>query len=115
MKYQIVADESVDFRIVVQLREIGLAVYSIAELQPSIKDENVLAIACEHEALLITEDKDFGELIFRLQLSHRGVLLIRILEAEYKIASVVRTINKYHVELLNKFSVINDKKLRIKE
>ncbi len=115
MKYQIVADESVDFRIVIQLRQIGLIVYAIAEQQPSIKDESVLAIACENEALLITEDKDFGELVFRLQLPHRGILLIRITEAGQKIASVVRTVSKYHTELLNKFSVINDNKLRIKE
>ena len=31
MNYQIVADESVDFRIVIQLRQIGLTVYAIAE------------------------------------------------------------------------------------
>jgi len=115
MKYQIVADESVDFRIVIQLRRLGLTVYSIAEQQPSLRDEQVLAIANENDALLITEDKDFGELVFRLQLPHRGILLIRIAEAEQKIASVVRTIIKYYTDLLNKFSVINDNKLRIKE
>jgi predicted nuclease of predicted toxin-antitoxin system len=115
MKYQIVADESVDFRIVVQLRQIGLTVYAIVEQQPSIKDEEVLSIANENDALLITEDKDFGELVFRLQLPHRGILLIRIADVQKKIASVVRTIAKYHAELLNKFSVINGNKLRIKE
>jgi predicted nuclease of predicted toxin-antitoxin system len=115
MKYQIVADESVDSRIVIQLRQIGLSVYAIVEQQPSIKDEEVLSIANENDALLITEDKDFGELVFRLQLPHRGILLIRIANAEEKIESVVRTITKYHAELLNKFSVINGNKLRIKE
>jgi predicted nuclease of predicted toxin-antitoxin system len=115
MKYQIVADESVDFRIVVQLRDVGLTVYAISEQQPSIRDEQVLAIAYNNDALLITEDKDFGELVFRLQLPHRGVLLIRIVEAEEKIASVVRTIAKYHTDLLDKFSVINGNKLRIKQ
>jgi hypothetical protein len=39
MKYQIVADESVDFRIVIQLRQSGLTVYAIVEQKPSIKDE----------------------------------------------------------------------------
>jgi predicted nuclease of predicted toxin-antitoxin system len=115
MNYQIVADESVDFRIVIQLRQLGLTVYSIAEQQPSIRDDQVLAVANENDALLITEDKDFGELVFRLQLPHRGILLIRIAEADQKIASVVRTIAKYHIELLNKFSVINENKLRIKD
>ena len=59
--YQIIADESVDYRIVVKLRESGLTVYAISEQQPSIKDDAVLAIACDNNALLITEDKDFEE------------------------------------------------------
>ena len=60
MAYQIVADESVDFRVVIRLREIGLIVYSIAEETPSITDSNVLSVAFSNKALLITEDKDFG-------------------------------------------------------
>jgi predicted nuclease of predicted toxin-antitoxin system len=115
MKYQVVADESVDFRIVVQLRQIGMTVYAIVEQRPFVSDEKVLAIANENDALLITEDKDFGELVFRLQLPHRGILLIRIIEPEQKIAAVVGTIAKYHAELLDKFSVINGNRLRIKE
>jgi hypothetical protein len=41
MSFQIVADESVDFRIVTALRNSGLQVYSIAEKQSSIRDEDV--------------------------------------------------------------------------
>ncbi len=69
MNYLIVADESV--RIVLQLRKTGISVYSISESQYSIKDEKVLSIAVEQNALLITEDKDFGELVFRFQLNHK--------------------------------------------
>ena len=115
MSYQIIADESVDYRIVLLLRQLGLTVYSISEDQPSIKDDLVLNIACDNNALLITEDKDFGELVFRLQLPHRGILLIRIDEAEQKIKSVSAAIQKYYDQMLNKFSVINNSKLRIKE
>ena len=115
MKYQVVADESVDFRIVVQLRKAGLTVYSVSEQEPSIKDEKVLAIACDNNALLLTEDKDFGELVFRLHLPHRGVLLIRIEDNELKISTVVETVFRYYAEMLNKFSVINNTKLRIKQ
>lgn len=114
MNEQIVADESVDFRIVTQLRQAGATVYSIAEQQPSINDETVLSIACEKKALLITEDKDFGELVFRLQLPHYGILLIRS-EEEQKLFRVASTILQNYEELLNKFSVIDNKKLRIKE
>ncbi len=115
MAYQVVADESVDFRIVIQLREIGISVYAIAEEIPSITDKLVLSIAFERNALLITEDKDFGELVFRLQLPHRGILLIRIPEAHYKIFIVTEAIRQHYREMVNKFSVINNTKLRIKE
>jgi predicted nuclease of predicted toxin-antitoxin system len=65
--------------------------------------------------LLITEDKDFEELVFRLQLPHNGILLIRIEEADYKILSVTAAIHKHYKKMINKFSVINNTKLRIKE
>jgi predicted nuclease of predicted toxin-antitoxin system len=115
MNPQIVADESVDFRIILQLRKIGLNIYSIAESQPSLKDEVVLAIAHGKEALLITEDKDFGELVFRLQLPHRGVLLVKIADAQKKIPSVVEAISEHYTKMLNKFCVIDSTKLRIKD
>ncbi len=50
MNYHVVAAESVDFRIVTRLREIGLDVYSIAEELPSITDKSVLSIACDKNA-----------------------------------------------------------------
>lgn len=112
---QIIADESVDFRIVIGLREIGIRVYSVSEQQPSIDDKSVLAISFDDNALLITEDKDFGELVFRLQLPHHGILLIRINEPAYKIKTVITAISLHYGEMLNRFSVLNNNKLRIKE
>ena len=115
MEYKIVADESVDFRIIIELRKLGLDVYAIVEEQPSITDEQVLTIAINFDALLITEDKDFGELVFRLRLPHKGILLIRIEDEITKISKVAETIAKNYNELYGRFSVINEKKLRIKE
>lgn len=115
MNYVIVADESVDYRIITRLIEIGITVYAIAKESPSITDSQVLSVAVEKKALLITEDKDFGELVFRLQLSHYGILLIRMDEADYKIDSVAAAILRHYKDLINRFSVINNQKLRIKE
>ena len=105
MEYQIVADESVDHRIVIALRECGFAVYSISESQASVSDG----------ALLLTEDKDFGELVFRLQLSHKGILLLRLTEQTKSIKTLVQTIEKHYPALLNTFSVLSHDKLRIKD
>jgi predicted nuclease of predicted toxin-antitoxin system len=115
MKPQIVADESVDFRIVSLLRQEGFSVLAIIELMPSITDKAVLDVACDNEALLITEDKDFGELVFRFKLPHPGILLIRVEEKEDGIPWVVRAIQKYYPKMLGKFCVISDKRLRIKD
>jgi Domain of unknown function (DUF5615) len=47
----------------------------IAELDPGIDDDTVLAKSRESRAVLLTADKDFGELVFRQHLLHSGVVL----------------------------------------
>lgn len=61
----ILADESVDRGNVVRLRQDGHEVTYVAEMPPGIMDEEVLVLAREDNALLLTADKDFGESIFR--------------------------------------------------
>lgn len=115
MNFQVVADESVDFRIVTALKAAEITIFSIAGEHPSITDKEVLAVAVDKGALLLTEDKDFGELVFRLQLPHRGVLLIRIFDGERKIAITVKAILENYADMLDKFSVISKNRLRIKQ
>ena len=112
----LVADESADADIVDGLRLKGFEVLAISETSPSIKDSAVLEIAYTKEALLITEDKDFGELVMRLKMSHKGILLIRlsgILPGE-KAAIVINAVSNHSSQLQNSFSVLDSKKLRIK-
>lgn len=61
------ADEGVDKPIVVALRDAGYRVWYVAEMSPSLSDEEVLAATRRVDALLLTADKDFGTLVFRLQ------------------------------------------------
>ena len=42
---------------------------SIAELKPGIKDHEILDIAFKENRILITNDKDFGELIYRKKIA----------------------------------------------
>lgn len=74
----LLADENVDRQIVEQLRLDGHDVLYIAEFEPSISDNIVFDRANERSALLLTEDKDFGEIVFRDgHLSSGGVVLLR--------------------------------------
>jgi predicted nuclease of predicted toxin-antitoxin system len=72
----LVADEGVDRQIVEQLRLAGHDVVYVAELAPSISDDEVLQQANDRQAILVTIDKDFGELVFRLNRVVAGVILI---------------------------------------
>lgn len=112
----VVADESVDFGIIIELRQKGIIVVSIAEESSGIKDEEVLKIAFDNQCVLLTEDKDFGELTYRLKLKHCGVLLIRLSDIPRKdrLMLVAEIVEKYYDKLSNNFSVINKSGLRIK-
>lgn len=76
--YNFVADESVDLNLVKFLRNKGLVIFSIMEEVPSLNDKIVLELAVQKNAILITEDKDFGELVYKLKLPHKGLLLLRL-------------------------------------
>lgn len=60
------ADEGVDRQIVDQLRQEAWEVLYVIEMECSISDDEVLDQANTHGALLITTDKGFGELVYRL-------------------------------------------------
>ncbi len=112
----LVADESVDFGIVKKLRLEGYTIFSIGEGLSGIDDGEVLNFAYLKQCLLITEDKDFGELTYRLKLKHHGILLIRLndLPRPERIELVCDILNKFQNELEMNFSVITKNGLRTK-
>ena len=112
----LLADESVDKLIVDELRQNGHSVLYIAEFAPSIDDETVLHQANQNHALLLTQDKDFGELVFRQGLVHMGVVLIRLsgLSLSAKATSVSTVLANHEDELLEAFSVISPGRVRIR-
>ena len=75
---KLLADESVDWPIIARLRDDGHDVPAIAEDSPGLPDLGVLARAHAEGVVLITGDKDFGELVYRQKLPHAGVLLLRL-------------------------------------
>lgn len=107
---------SVDFRIVVALRAADFDVWAVVTENPGINDIEVLNIAFEQNALLLTEDKDFGELVIRLRLPHHGIFLIRLggFEALEKIALVVQAIQENRAGLADAFAVLDWRRLRIR-
>jgi len=111
------ADESIEAEVTSYLRKRQHIVYSISEMAPSISDENVLDFAVRHNAILLTNDKDFGDLVIRQGLNHFGIILLRFRKTiiSEKARIVFDVIQEHESELLNSFSVITPSSVRIRK
>lgn len=112
----LLADESVDAQIVERLRADGHDVPYVAEMSPSITDNEVLDRANADESPLVTGDKDFGELVFRLHRATYGVILIRLpgLSSPLKAVIVSDAIRLHRDDMLHAFTVISPGMVRIR-
>jgi len=110
------ADESVDFPIILHLRERGYDVLAVAEKFPSKDDEYVLETASQADRILLTSDKDFGELVYRLKKVSAGVILLRVEELypNEKAELLLKVIEERSAELPKSFTVIKKEMVRIR-
>lgn len=110
------ADENVDKPIVERLRNDGHIVLYVIEMEPSISDDEVIERANQEAALLLTADKDFGELVFRQGRVVYGVVLIRLagLFPEHKAEVVAIAVQEHADELAQNFTVITPGAVRIR-
>jgi predicted nuclease of predicted toxin-antitoxin system len=113
----LIADEGVDKPIVDALRNAGFDVVYILETNQGADDQLVLDIANNKKRILLTQDKDFGELVFRLKNAHFGVVLIRLngYSSLDKAAIILKFILKYQTELYKSFTVIQPNAIRIRK
>jgi predicted nuclease of predicted toxin-antitoxin system len=105
----LVADENVERQIVDSLREDGHQVWYAADASSGSSDESVLEFANLNNALVLTGDKDFGELKYRRRLAHHGVVLLRLagLSSDEKTRVITSVFRRRGSELKNAFSVIS--------
>lgn len=75
----LLADENVPKEAVLTLRHLGCDVAWVQEIAPGLKNGDVIDLARKQRRVLLTFDKDFGELVFRERYGGlRGVILIRV-------------------------------------
>lgn len=111
-----VADEGVDAQIVSRLRQEGHQVWYVAEMSPGMPDTAVLNLANQENAILITSDKDFGDLVYRQRQVTQGVVLLRLhgLPAEQKAELVTAMVQQHGAELTKAFTVLTPQKVRVR-
>ena len=112
-----VADENVDRSVVDALRDLGHDVLYVPEFAKALSDDEVLTLARDESALLITSDKDFGELVFRRGLASHGVLLLRLagMSSAEKARLALSAVTTHQEQLVGSFTVITAKAVRIRK
>jgi predicted nuclease of predicted toxin-antitoxin system len=95
----------------------NMDVKSVIDINPSMPDNEILLFANQEERIVITMDKDFGELVFNGRHSMFGVLLLRLEGASgLEKLHIVQEIFEHHQTLLpNHFCVYQNGNLRIKK
>lgn len=112
---RILANENFPADAVAALREAGHDVAWIRSDAPGSSDRQVLARARSEERLLVTFDKDFGELAFRAGLpAPSGIVLFRIsAPSPAQVARTAVTALGSRDDWTGHFSVIEDKRIRM--
>ena len=75
---KLLANENIPLLSVRGLRDLGHDIVSVAEQSPGISDEEVLRLSRAHNRVIVTFDRDYGELVFgRRLLTPAGILYLR--------------------------------------
>jgi len=109
------ADEGCDFGVVRALRVAGYDVYAISEMSPRAEDADVIALAAREKRIVLTEDGDFGQLVYAHGQQTHGVIFIR-----YPVAmrrqlgkDVVKLVKQRGETLVGCFVVLQPGRIRI--
>lgn len=114
---KVLADENIGLEVVEFLRDKNHDVVSIIEDYPSSPDTFVLKKALDEGRILITSDKDFGELVYREKLPHKGIVLLRLIDERNpaKIKVLSQLLKNYEKRLKDNFVVVTETKVRIRK
>lgn len=108
-------DESTGPAVARWLQEQGHDAIAIKDVARGAGDEEVLQKATAEKRILIANDKDFGEMIFRRHQPHAGAVLLRLSDEtdENKIRVVQQVLNRFAVYLTDNFLVATENNIRI--
>lgn len=111
------ADENVEQAVIDLLRTKGFDVKAAAEALIRATGDRILAIANDEDRILITNDKDFGELAFLQRKAKVGILLLRfhLEDSNWKAKRLEQFLQRYQKPLIGMFIVLTDSRFRARK
>jgi predicted nuclease of predicted toxin-antitoxin system len=110
-----IVDECVGTSVAKWFAESGYNVVSVYDSLQGADDAVVLQTAYAEERILVTSDKDFGDMIFRQQQKHWRVILLRLADERpfNKIKVIRQVLENYSLDLIGNFIVATERIVRI--
>ena len=110
-------DESAGASVAQLLRDQGHEVLAVAEAMPMAVDTDILLKAAAERSIVVTNDKDFGDLVFRSGQAHAGILLLRLKDesAENRVRVVRTVLERHAADLSGNFVVATNSHVRIRK
>jgi predicted nuclease of predicted toxin-antitoxin system len=110
------ADESCYFGVVKALRAKGYDVVALTEITSRTIDSEVVALSYSEKRILLTEDKDFGQLVFASQADSAGVILIRYPGNARKLLqeAIIKLVREQGTEIQSAFVVMQPGQIRMR-
>ena len=109
-------DECTGPKVATWLRTQGHEVFSVYDEARGMDDDSIIRKAFDENWVLLTNDKDFGEKVYRDQSPHCGVVLLRLRDnrSENKIAVIRRLLESHADQLSNGFTVVSETQVRLR-
>jgi predicted nuclease of predicted toxin-antitoxin system len=113
---QFLVDESAGRAIAALLRDLGHDVLAVGEAMPQAEDAAILARAVQESRIVVTNDKDFGELVFRSGQPHGGIILLRLRDesSENRVRVMRAVLDQCKDSLPNRFVVATESQIRVR-
>jgi predicted nuclease of predicted toxin-antitoxin system len=113
----IIADENLEHYWIELFRSKNWHVFSIRENHSGISDLEIIELAESRSGVLITEDKDFGELVFAYGFKNISVIFIRYDQPQYHTIekSLLKAVELYHDTDLPVFVTVTKNKIRVRK
>ena len=96
------------------LRDQNNDVFSVFDEARGMDDEDIIRKALAEQRVLITNDKDFGDKVYRDRRLHRGVILLRLEDERptSKIRLLSSLLEAYPDKITDSFLVVTEKQVR---
>ena len=110
-------DECTGISVVAYLRDEGYDTLAVVEIMPEADDEEILDRAVSEGRIVVTNDKDFGEMVFLSGRVHGGVVLLRLRDerAENKVRMMQVVLAQVGERLRNHYVVATEAGIRVRK